>query len=86
MYYVYILKSKKIKNWLYIGSTNNLKRRFEEHQNGKSFSTKNYKPFILIYYEAFFSEIDARERERQLKSYGNSYKFLKKRIINSLEN
>ncbi len=84
MYYAYILKSKKINNWCYVGSTIDLRKRFKEHQNCKVFSTKNYIPFILVYYEAFLSEKDAREREKQLKNHGNSLKFLKKRIKNSL--
>ncbi|MEA1926467.1 MAG: GIY-YIG nuclease family protein [Patescibacteria group bacterium] len=84
MCYVYLLKSKKIDHWHYVGSTNNLKKRYKEHQKGKVFSTKNYEPFILIYYEAFLSEKDAREREKQLKYKGNSLKFLKKRLEYSL--
>jgi hypothetical protein len=39
MYFVYILKSKKDNN-LYIGSTNNIKKRMKEHNGGKVFSTK----------------------------------------------
>lgn len=44
-----------------------------------------YCPFDLIYYEAYTSEKDAREREKQLKYFGNAYKFLIKRIDNSLK-
>ncbi|MCK4329992.1 GIY-YIG nuclease family protein [candidate division WOR-3 bacterium] len=84
MYYVYIIKSKAVKDWKYIGSTNNLEKRFKEHQDGKVFSTRKYTPFILVYYEAFLSEKDARNREKQLKYFGNAYKFLIKRIKNSL--
>lgn len=85
MYYVYLIKSQRNKNWKYIGSTNDLKRRFNEHQNGEVFTTKNYCPFELIYYEAFLSEKDARNREKQLKYFGNAYKFLIKRIKHSLQ-
>ena len=84
MFYVYLIKSKKINGWKYIGSTNDLKWRFEEHNNGEVFSTKNYYPFTLVYYEAYTSEEAAREREKQLKHFGNAYKFLIKRIKNSL--
>jgi putative endonuclease len=84
VYYVYLIKSQQSSHWKYIGSTNNLERRFNEHQDGKVFSTKNYRPFILVYYEAYLSEKDARERERQLKYFGNAYKFLIRRIENSL--
>jgi putative endonuclease len=83
MFYVYVLKSFQDED-LYIGSTNDLKRRFKEHQEGKSFSTKLRRPFELIYYEAYKNEKDARLREHQLKLRGNSRRFLKERIKNSL--
>jgi len=80
---VYLLKSKK-DGKCYIGSTNDLKRRFKEHNSGKLFSTKNRRPLILIYYEAFRSEKDARKREQSLKNYGQGITNLYKRIANSL--
>ncbi len=83
MFYVYILKSKKYGK-CYISSTNDLKRRFREHNDGKIYSTKNIKPLILIYYEAFRSEKDARKREQSLKNYGQGITNLYKRISNSL--
>lgn len=83
MFYVYILKSKK-DGKCYIGSTNDLKRRIKEHNNGKIFSTQNRKPLILIYYEAYRSEKDARIREQKLKNYGQGITNLYKRISNSL--
>jgi putative endonuclease len=67
MYYVYILQSIKDKN-LYIGCTNDLKKRFLLHNNGKIFSTKKRKPFKLIYYEAFLNRKDAFTREQWLKT------------------
>jgi len=79
-----MIKSLLNKDWKYIGSTNDLSRRIEEHNDGHVFSTKNYRPFQLAYYEAYFAEKDARERERQLKYFGNAYKFLIKRIKSSL--
>lgn len=69
-YYVYILRSQK-NNSLYIGYTSDLRRRFQEHNNGKSPSTKPFRPYILIFYEAFLNRIDAKHREIYLKSgYG----------------
>ncbi|MDP3789570.1 MAG: GIY-YIG nuclease family protein, partial [Candidatus Omnitrophota bacterium] len=59
MNYVYILKSKKDNNF-YIGSTNDLKRRLDEHNRGLVFATKSRLPFELVYYEAYKSEKDAR--------------------------
>jgi len=47
-YYVYVLKSLK-KDFLYIGFTEDLKRRFKEHNNKEELSTKHYAPFELIH-------------------------------------
>lgn len=79
MQYVYVLKSKK-DNKLYIGYTNDLKRRFSEHQTGKVASTKSRIPFELIYYESYKSSRDAKGREFQLKKGKRAYEQLKKRI------
>lgn len=50
-YYTYTLRSKKDNNF-YVGYTENLKSRFEQHQKGLVFSTKDRRPLDLIYYEA----------------------------------
>ncbi|MFA6135846.1 MAG: GIY-YIG nuclease family protein [Candidatus Paceibacterota bacterium] len=84
MYYVYILKSKK-DDELYTGSTNNLVKRFNEHNSGKVFSTKSRHPFMLIYYEAYADESDARHREHNLKLRANALSQLKQRISQSLK-
>lgn len=84
MYYLYVLKSTKDSH-LYIGSTNDLKKRFAEHNNGKVFSTKHRRPFNLIYYEAYSSEKDARMREHNLKLRSRAFAQLKKRINRSLK-
>lgn len=69
-YYVYILQSSKNKG-LYIGYTIDLQKRFKEHNNGKSLATKPFRPYKLIFYEAFLSRLDAKNREEYLKSgYG----------------
>ena len=84
MFYVYILRSKK-DSQLYIGSTNDLRRRFREHNEGKVFSTKHRAPFELIYYEAYKIEKDARKRESNLKLRSKAFTQLKKRIIYSIK-
>jgi len=56
---------------LYIGYTADLKKRFTEHNNGLSQATKPFRPYELIFYEAFRNKIDAKNREEYLKSgYG----------------
>ena len=84
MFYVYILKSKK-DGLCYIGSTNDLKNRFKEHNNGSVFSTKARRPFELIYYEAYKSDHDARKREKNLKLRSRAFAQLKQRIYESLQ-
>ncbi len=83
MFFVYVLKSTKDKE-LYVGYTNDLKRRLKEHNNGENLSTKFRRPFILAYYEGYLSKKDAQEREKQLKRRGQARHHLKKRISDSL--
>ena len=66
MYYVYILLLNN--RQLYCGKTKNLQRRFLEHTQGKSPSTKNRLPVRLIFYEAYTNDVDATRRERYLKT------------------
>lgn len=66
-YYVYILRSQKNKS-LYIGYTTDLIKRLKQHNSGKSLATKPFKPYKLIFYEAFLNRIDAKHREEYLKS------------------
>jgi len=84
MFYTYILKSKK-DGQCYTGSTNDLRNRFKEHNRGSVVSTKNRRPFELIYYEAYKSEGDARRREKSLKLRSKAFAQLKKRIYESLQ-
>ncbi|MDO8529819.1 MAG: GIY-YIG nuclease family protein [bacterium] len=74
MYYLYILRKGDDK--LYIGYTNDLKRRIAEHKG---------KLPELVYYEAYKDKLDAQDRERKLKQRGHGIKELKKRIENSLK-
>ena len=83
MYYVYILKSNK-DDKLYIGYTNDLKRRLIQHNTSSSKATRSRLPLKLVYYEAYFSEKDAKDREFKLKRFAGSYIHLKHRIRNSL--
>ena len=83
MHFVYVLKSQK-NDSIYIGLTNNLVRRIKEHNSGDSFHTNKYTPWTCIYFEGYFSEEDAKVREKNLKIFGKAYGQLKGRIKNSL--
>lgn len=85
MHYVYLLLSRKF-NEIYVGSTNNLRRRFFEHNHGVEQSTRRYRPWSLVYYEAYFFEKNARDRETRLKKHGNALRELKKRAGIDLKN
>lgn len=68
MFYVYILKSKKKADQVYIGYSSDLKKRFIEHNSGKSKATKPYLPWELIFYEAYKTKSDAKRRKMYLKT------------------
>ena len=75
MYTVYILFSEK-DNKRYIGSTSNLNRRLNEHNLGLVKSTKNRRPFKLIYTEEFKNKSFALKKEKFLKT-GKGREYLK---------
>lgn len=79
MWYFYILQSDQDRK-LYFGSTNDLRRRFLEHNSGKVKSTKPRIPLKLVYYEAYLEEKTARNREYTVKSSRGSRLALLKRI------
>jgi len=79
MFFVYILQSARDKR-IYIGYTDDLRKRLKEHNSGQNKSTKYRRPLQLIYYEAYKSEADARQREEMLKLFGRAFGGLKRRI------
>jgi len=84
MYYVYLLLSEVDRNF-YTGSTNDLRRRIDEHNNGSVVSTAKRRPLKLIYYEACLNEMDARKREKYLKS-GMGKKYIRNRLKSYFQN
>ncbi len=79
MWYVYVLRSE-IDNNLYIGSTNDLRRRFAQHNSGKVDSTKSRIPLHIEAYFAVRDQSRAVELEQYLKT-GSGKAFLNKRIL-----
>ncbi len=73
-YFIYIL-TNKFNTTLYIGVTNNLKRRIYEHQNKLIIGfTKKYNLTKLIYFEEYNDIEQALNREKQLKKWRRSKK------------
>jgi len=78
MFYTYVIQSKKDNKW-YTGHTNDLRKRFNEHNSNKVYSTKSRSPFSLIYYEVCLNQQDARSREKYLKTEMGK-RYLKNRL------
>ena len=77
-YFVYVLESK-IDGRLYKGQTSNIDKRIQEHNTGKTKSTKGYVPWKLVYFEKFVTIEEAVLREKYLKT--GSGKKKKKKIL-----
>jgi len=82
MYYVYVLRSQKDRDF-YVGYTKDLEERVKKHNKGEVKSTKKRIPLELVYYEACINQKDALHREKYLKtSWGKRY--LRNRLKNYL--
>jgi putative endonuclease len=74
MYHVYILASRR-HGTLYIGVTNSLRKRLEEHRNGEGSSfVKTYGVHRLVYVESYERAEEAIAREKQLKRWKRQWK------------
>jgi len=78
MYYAYILQDADGK--LYKGVTNNIVRRFREHNSGHTKTTKKMRGLKVIYTEAFNTFQEARAREKYFKTAAGR-KFIKTNIM-----
>ncbi len=72
-YYVYIIGNNR--PTLYIGVTNNLSKRIDQHQQKVAAGfTKKYHLNKLLYFEEFSNINDALAREKQLKHWNRNWK------------
>ncbi len=78
MYYTYIIELRD--RTYYHGSSDNLKQRLKEHQGGIVSSTKNLRPFKLIFYAAFSTKKKSIDFEKYLKS-SSGFAFRNKRLV-----
>jgi predicted GIY-YIG superfamily endonuclease len=70
---------------IYIGSADDLRRRFVSHQNGRVTSTREYLPAILRSYLAVADELTARRLERYFKVWFGQIAFAKRRLLSRQE-
>jgi putative endonuclease len=78
-WYVYVLRSCS-RDFIYVGSTDDLKSRMLQHNGGLVQSTKAYRPLEIVAYVAVATERKARELEKYFKT-GSGKAVLKKRIL-----
>jgi len=72
-WFVYILQCKD--GSFYTGVTPNLKRRFQEHKEGKGGKyTLEHKPIKILFSETFNTKQEALNREKQLKGWSHRKK------------
>ncbi len=76
MYHLYLIYSAEYDR-LYIGHTNNLERRSDEHNRGKSIYTRKFRPWQLLAYKSFETRGDAVREERRIKRLKNRAFILK---------
>ncbi|MFW9895425.1 MAG: GIY-YIG nuclease family protein [Candidatus Thorarchaeota archaeon] len=84
VFYVYIIETiaKNGKKRFYTGYTNNLYRRWTEHQSGKGAKfCRGKKHLELKYFETYTNRKDAMNRELEIKSYSRKQK---RELINSI--
>lgn len=82
MYYFYILRSLK-NGKLYLGSTTDIKARFQSHNEGKNKATEPYIPYELIFYSGFINKKNAILCEQYYKSTAG-WKRLHRMLENTL--
>ena len=80
MYTVYILRSVKYPEHLYIGLTTDIEKRLTAHNTDSSTYSKRYSPWELETYISLKDKETAESLERYLKS-GSGFAFLKKRLL-----
>lgn len=72
LYFLYILLCDN--QFFYVGITNNLDRRLEQHQAKHSKFTKRYKVIKHVYTEQFEKRTQAEKREKQIKGWSKAKK------------
>jgi len=82
MHYAYILQLRD--KSFYHGSAKDLRERIKDHQGGIVESTKNLRPFKLVFYAAFTSKQKALQFEKYLKTT-SGWAFRNKRLIKMLD-
>ncbi len=84
MYFVYILQSEKDKS-LYVGATENIKKRLAEHNAGQARYSRTKRPYTLKWFCGFGDKHLALKFEKYLKQ-GSGFAFARKHLISLAKN
>jgi putative endonuclease len=82
-YYVYILRSLREPGKTYVGFTENLDRRLEEHNSGSQVYSHRYAPWEMVTFVAFATRTVALEFERYLKTPSGKA-FIQKHLVGAI--
>lgn len=82
LFFVYILKLNN--NKYYTGITNNMTRRFNEHQNAKRGFTARFNNKLIVLVEYYFTRKEARKKEVFIKNFG-AYNYLKLKTLDFIK-
>jgi len=80
MYYVYIIQSISHPDQIYVGCTEDIKKRLSNHNSGTTSHTDKYKPWKIVVYIAFEDKTKAYDFEAFLKS-GSGREFRDRRLV-----
>lgn len=83
MHYVYIIQSINSPHQIYVGCTEDIKKRLSNHNSGTTPHTDKYKPWKLVVYIAFEDKSKSYEFEEYLKS-GSGRTFRDKRLLSQI--
>ena len=76
-FFIYILRSESKGGKFYTGMTDDVDKRLNEHNRGKSKFTSGYIPWVVVHKEQFTTREEARAREKYFKT-GAGRRFIKK--------
>ena len=69
-WYVYLLLCDQ--KTYYVGISNNLINRFNQHINKESFHTSKFSDLKFVYAEQYRGKFEAAKREKQLKGWNHA--------------
>jgi putative endonuclease len=85
-FFVYAIASIG-RNYIYVGISDNVIKRFRRHNSGLEKTTAPYKPYVLIFSEGCLNRVEARKREVHYKNSSGKrkLKIIRREIFRLME-